>query len=351
MTEDWTYNRERVHLSLAGSGDPWSVFTSLRKQILRVLHDYPELDHVSRIIGKPEDEIKREIEPLIEASLAYKENNLYRPSFLVTNEKETALVVSQADRIGSYLADKLLDQWETIIADINSLEVMERYHINDIAFFLVGGRLLDIGLLEALSTTTDLMPQAPPRPSPDRPDAHYYFYMVEGEHENLGKYGQDETKLLQTGWYYITFGRNVIDDIPNQPRADLDKKCSEILNTHNNISPDQLGVKLKIPVFNPSDAETWTNAAARYSSELLGVYGDYQKELLDLHSTLKSGEYAPNSIGEFVCWFAHVAYCSAIDTLVSAGVMKIPEHRFQAAIWYREREGEGLLYGMSKHNP
>jgi len=60
---------------------------------------------------------------------------------------------------------------------------------------------------------------------------------------------------------------------------------------------------------------------------------------------IKSGEYAPHSLGEFVCWYAHIAYCSAIDNLESTEVIRIPQARYQAAIWYREQEREGLLVG------
>ncbi len=93
MTSEWIYIPERVHLSLAGSGNPWGALTSFRKRILRTLHDYPDIDDLARILDNTKEELKREIEPLLAASLVLERDDSYRPAFLVADENETLRVV------------------------------------------------------------------------------------------------------------------------------------------------------------------------------------------------------------------------------------------------------------------
>jgi len=172
--------------------------------------------------------------------------------------------------------------------------------------------------------------------------------MIEGEHDSLGNYGQDDVNLPWSSWYYITFGQNVIEGEVNQLRRAFDKKCSEVLESRKIDSPRELGKYLGIPVFSETDAKKWTHVVETHSRQLVRCFKKNRKSIVDLYSSIRSGEYAPNSLGEFICWYVHKAYSSAIEILSSQKVLVIPSSRFQAAVWYKERKYEGLLAGLSK---
>ncbi|MDF1538750.1 MAG: hypothetical protein P1Q69_07595 [Candidatus Thorarchaeota archaeon] len=93
----------------------------------------------------------------------------------------------------------------------------------------------------------------------------------------------------------------------------------------------------------PSDSAKWSETSDIPAEYLCQCFEEQEDSIKSLHTDLKSGQYAPHSLGEFFCWYAHIAYASAIEILESKGVISIPSSRFQAAVWYRERHNEGML--------
>ena len=340
------YDGERVHLSLAGSGDPWSSLTKLRKRILRELHHISDIVQLSSLLDMTPEDLMLEIQPMMNASLIFESDRQYRPSFLVVDFAETQLVFSHACDFGRLLADKIEVSFADIKDSYEQLDIAKKYEFDDVSLFFVGGRIIDIKLLDMLSTNNRVMPPAPSRPSPERPDAHYYFFMVEGEINQLGGWGQDDSNMPWEKWHFITFGQNIIDGQANPERRKMETKYSELVNSGTIKDPEAMGNTLGIPIVSPSDSEKWEEVASIHAEYLCQCYEEHIDSIKSLHTNLKSGRYAPHSYGEFFCWYAHIAYASAIDILISKGVLSIPYSRFQAAVWYRERDNEGMLSEM-----
>jgi hypothetical protein len=347
MSGGKVYDDSRVYLSLAGSGDPWSSLTRFRKRILRELHDTPDINELASILQKTPNELRAEIHPMMVASLVHKTEGGFRPSFLVVDESETQRVFTHASSFAEVLVDKTEENLPWVKSEYEKLGISQEHDFEELSLFFLGGRILDIKLLEKLTRHNGVMPPAPARPGPNMPDAHYYFYMVEGAPKNLGGWGQDDTKMPWDNWYFITFGQNVIDGEYNPHRRSLEKQYEEIIESGTADTPESVGARLGIPVVSLSDSNMWENTADFLAEELCGCHEESEESIKALHRELRSGTYAPHSIGEFFCWYAHIAYASAIEIMEERGILDIPLSRFQSAIWCRERENEGLLAHLS----
>ncbi len=337
------YDGSKVYLSLAGSGDPWSSLTSLRKQILRELHDTPDLEELASTLDMDVASLRSEISPMQEASLIFEHDGYFRPSFLVADESESQHVYEHAYSLSSNLADIIETHYDKIRNSYQNLDLVKVLDFDDIALFLVGGRILDIKLLEKLSNGDRVMPPAPPRPSPERPDARYYFFMVEGDPVQLGGFGEDDSTMPWPQWHFITFGQNLINGKVNPQRMDLERRYSELIASGTAQTAEQVASALGIPLIGSADSEKWEITADTYAELLCQCIEEHVDSIRLLHTELKSGRYAPNSIGEFFCWYVHILYASAIEKLEERGTLCIPPSRFQAAVWYREQENEGML--------
>jgi len=343
VVEKKSYDGDRVHLSLAGRGDPWSSLTKLRKRILRELHDIPDINELASLLEMKLEDLMLEIQPLMDASLVFKSNEHFRPSFLVTDAAETQTVYDHACEFSKILAEETEENISDIKASYHDLELSNSYEFDELALMFVGGRILDIKLLDTLSKGNRVMPPAPSRPSQNRPNARYYFFMVEGDSNHLGGYGQDDSNMPWEKWHFITFGQNIINGKANIERRQLEERYSALINEGDIKNPEGIGEALDIPVVFPSDSTKWSETSDIHAEYLCQCFEEHEDSIKSLHADLKSGRYAPHSLGEFFCWYAHIVYASAIDILDSKGIIYIPPSRFQAAVWYRERENEGML--------
>ncbi|NDJ87136.1 MAG: hypothetical protein GYB66_14755 [Chloroflexi bacterium] len=169
------YDVGSLHTIMAGSGKPQKVLTDLRKQIIRALHDQHSLSEIQVMFGLAHGALIAELTPLVDASLVAKRKDTYQPLFFVADADETRRVAAHATTAGEALFAQLQTDWEALSQAYQALEISRRIPFPEIAFLLVGANILDIGLLRALEQDGTLMPPSPHRPSPDAPDAHYYF--------------------------------------------------------------------------------------------------------------------------------------------------------------------------------
>lgn len=335
------YAVERLHAIMAGYGKPYAVLTPARKQILRALHDGVSVTEMPAIMDIPHSSLHAELSPLVEAGLLRQENDRYQPAFFIADEVETRRVFEHAEKRGGQLSDHLLSHWGTLKALYGHLTANQHYDFRSVAFFLVGSIVLDVGLLAALARDKSLMPEKPYRPSPDCPDAQYYFWMIEGEWDQLGRYGQRSTSLMKwPEWQLITFGQYKINGVSNARRNKFEEAALAALEGNEFTNIERLAEHINVPLFGESDAEKWAEGTQANSEQLVGVYHRNEKSIRDLYATLRSSHYASEGFGEFFCWYDHIAYASAIDRLVEAGVMSIPEERYITVIW-REVSGKG----------
>jgi len=286
--------------------------------------------------------VERELEPLVTASLAQEQNGHYQATFFIASSTETLQVTAHARGTGRLLAQQLLLRWNNIETAYKQLAVSHDYDLRNLAFLFVGDVILDVGLLDALARDGTLMPSAPARPSPDHPDARYYFWMVEGDADQLGWYGQRAIALSWEHWYLLTFGRYWIDSAPNAAREALETKARELLTANLANDPEALAEHLNIPLVNQTDARRWWQCVKSYAADLLSVYRERADTLRQLYTSLHASTYAPYGFGEFFCWYDHVAYANAIDVLADAGVLVIPQRQFIAALWYEQPDENGF---------
>lgn len=330
-------------MSMAGRGNPWGALTTLRKQLMRALYDQLPLSELAETFELSVAEIKSELAPLVSAQLVKEVDESYKPAFFIANGAQTQRITDHASRAGQALASHLWDHWDDLEDHYHRLSVSADYSFQDLAFLLLGGRLLDIGLLEALAKDKALLLPAPARPSSDRPDARYYFWMIEGDLTKLGKYGQEDIGLPWASWRFLTFGQNFIDLQFNNARQALEEKCSELVDKKLVENPQSLAEQLNVPLVDAKDAAYWLKIVKSYSEELNSIYKNSKDELRELYVSLDANRPNSDYFGDFFCWHVHYAYACAIDDLVRKGALKFPPDYFSAALWYREQENEGLL--------
>lgn len=338
------YDLGRLRLSMAGSGNPWAVITQLRKGLLYALHDGLSLTDIGTTFKMSPDEVKKELNPLVAANLIMKREKKYIPTFFIANDSETRRVTNHAKAIGHALAERLLTLWPSQIETTYSkLTMSNKYSLCDLGFMLVGAHILDIGLLDALINEGVLMKPAPSRPSPNKPKARYYFWMIEGDWHDLGRYGLDDTDLPWPNWSFLSFGQSLINSSWNADREALDKTCSSLVSSSSVHSPDSLAKRLKIPLFTRTDTSYWSRLVEECTKELVEVYLEYEENLRQLFLTLHASTYAPSNFSEFFCWYDHVSYAWAIDALEAKGLISVPTKCFTAALWYYNKKSLGVL--------
>jgi len=336
------YAKSKIYLSLAGSGNPWDYFKPSSRFTLRALHDGYTVSEIQKLLHISEEELIEKINLLIDAHLLRKEEENYYPTFLIVNEIEAEKTYQHAKIFGRIIADELIKNWKELMDDFVNLEASQKFTIDKLSLVLIGSKLLDIGLLEALVKDGTLLITAPTRPSPDRPDAKYYFYMVEGKTEYLGKYGENETDLPWKNWTFVTFGQNIVNNEHNKPREKLEEKCSELLKQQQLNKPEDLAFELNIPILSKNDSLSWKETTKKIAKRILLKIKEQKEELLQFYNSLKASQYTSNTLGEFVCWYIHIAYAWAIDFLIEDKKIYMPNEKFDSLIFYTQGP-QGLL--------
>ncbi|NHK30595.1 MAG: hypothetical protein FK730_04545 [Asgard group archaeon] len=336
------YADRKISLSMAGSGDPWDYFKPSSKITLRAFHDGYSFDEIRTMLEISEEEQLEKINLLIEANLLRKENENYFPTFLIVNEEETEKTYNHTREIGRIITNELKRNWKEIKDEYAKLSISQKYSIDDLSLTLVGSKLLDIALLEAFVKDKTLLKTAPKRPSPKRPDAQYYFYMIEGPAEYHGQYGEDSKDLPWKNWSFITFGKNIIDGKYNEPRGKLEEKCSKLLEKKELLSPEELASLLDVPIISKDDSLKWRELCNKIAKRILLKVKEKKEMILTFYNTLHASKYTHNSLGEFICWYIHLCYSWAIDFLVEEKIIKMPLEKYGALIIYMEG-AQGLL--------
>jgi hypothetical protein len=337
-----TYKDKKIYCSMAGSGDPWSALTQLRRCILLALHDGLTIERLSEVFNMSVEQVISELQPLKESNLVKAVNNRYTPDFFISNLTETKQVYSHSKITGKALAEALLADWDQLEQSFSQLAFSKAYSFKEQGFMFVGARILDLGVLGALARDETLLEAAPSRPSPERPDGRYYFWMVEGEPEHLGKYGQDDTDLSWTNWHLLNFGQTMIGGIVNLKRRTFEAKGANIIKSKTAERPESLAKILNVPFLSKEDSNAWAQVSRQVSGRLLKILKEKSPEFRNFYSTLKASQYANNSFGEFFCWYYHLAYAWAIDELNEREAIIIPPEHYSGIVMYREGP-EGLL--------
>jgi DNA-binding transcriptional ArsR family regulator len=330
---------ERLHAIMAGSGNPYGVLTPLRKRLLRALHDGAALDDLPEAFGLSQDEVRKELAPLADASLLHLDGSDCYPTFFIADAAETDRVFGHAETVGKELGETLLRQWGDFEALRNRLEIGDAWGFRALSFLLVGDLILDIGLLDALARDRTLMPGAPRRPSPEDPKARFYFWMIDGDWSRLGRYGQRSRPLPWANWYVTTYGEYWINGAPNEHRGRFEAEALALVEDGRAETPDRLAELVAVPRIGEGDFRLWTRETRATLDGLVAVYRGNEASIRGLYSDLRASAYAPHGFAEFFCWYDHVAYAGAIDFLVEARVMTIPENRYVAAIRYDDGKG------------
>jgi hypothetical protein len=317
------YDSKQLRAVMAGSGRPYDVLTDLRKQLIRALHDGYTPGQIQDMFGLSHETLLAELNPLVEASLVRQDGATFQPNFFVADAHETQRAIEQANVVGKELFEQLNDDWDAISSIYQSLKIARVYSLQDVGLLLIGAVVLDTGLLEYLARDATLLPPAPHRPGPQTPDAHYYFWMIEGGPDAIGKYGQATLQVPYEGWMFFTFGQYVIGQKHNESRILFQDDVSQAAESVSSAS--QLARQYKFPAFTAADVARWSLIVRNECERLLSVYKANETALRSLYASLKASRTSAYGFAEFFCWFDHVAYAAAIDLLAAAN----------KAIWVR----------------
>ncbi len=338
------YEGKKIFCSMAGSGDPWSALTKDKRGLVLAMHDGNTLQQLSELFNKTEDQIKADIEPLLGHNLVKLEEGIYKPDFFISGIDETEKVLLHSKATGEELAEELMKYSDILERSFSELSISGSHTLKDQGFMLIGSRLLDMGVIGSLVRDGTLLKTPPSRPSPGRTDARYYFWMVEGEPHQLGKYGQEDTDLSWYNWHLLDFGASYLNGVINYSRKFFENTSSKILEAGDLKNPAELAERLKIPFFTKDDSGKWEKTVREISDKLQLNLKGKREEFRTFYSTLKSSGYTNNSFSEFFCWYYHLTYARAIDVLSEKGFIVIPAEGHRAAVMYFEGS-EGLLTG------
>lgn len=326
--------QSQLHAVMAGSGNPRAVMSERRKNVLFMLHQGIPNDSIASQLGLSEIELMEDIQVLLDNSLLVREENYYRPNFFIATANEVQRVMAHGEQVGLVLADVLVSQWEALETLYGRLALSKDYPLYEQAMLLVGDHILDVGMLYNMMDDGDLMPSAPFRPAPDRPDAHYHYWMIEGQADHLGKYGQNQMNLLWTDWFLISFGQYWIKGQRNKHRDNLHERAVTLMQDVE--SPEALATQLGVKLIDPNDSTLWSKGVQPQVRTLIRVYQEQQSAQRELYETLEASAYLSNGFPEFFCWYFHVAYAAAIDVLIERKLMCLPNEGFVSAIWHVE---------------
>jgi len=332
-------------MSLAGRGDPWSHLTSESKYLFLALHESLPPAEVEGILGLSHEGLLAEIERLQEVGLLKAHDGWFVPDFFVANRVDTETAYAHARETGRFLARELLHRWNEVEEGFADLSLSRTHSLEEMGFFLLGGRILDMGMLGALVDDGTLLGGAPLRPSPERPDARYYFWAVEGDPEHLGRYGENSLELPSTNWRFITFGMNYINEKSNAARNALEDQYEELVEAHPEGTPALFAQELSVPLLTREDSDLWASVTTRISRDLVERLMESGPDIPGFFRTISSGQYAQDRLAEFVVWYYHLAFAWAIDHLEEEGAIVIPSSGYFSLILYAEDEG-GLLKGF-----
>ena len=332
----------RFRASLASNGDPWPVITRSRLGFLSRLQDGTPIDR----IGWQSDDSDGES---LEAALAELESYSLleqtelgpRPTFLIASHEETRRVVEAASATGDRLAACIAQRWDFLRSGFDQMSTPKGRTFEEASFFLVGARMLDIDLLSRLARDGRLLIAAPSRPSPSEPNAKYFFYAIEGEVADMGAYGLDWSALSWSEWQIGTFARNIVCGAQNPAREQLDRESARVLQAGTCESPQALAASLNAICLDREAMLTWEDLESELLEQLHDIYRDEHEAIRTLSGI---GRLRPEqALGEFACWYHHVAFAAAVESLISAGLIAPPEGECILAIWYRTHPQEGLL--------
>lgn len=333
---DNEYQKRNLRCSMAGRGDPWSALTKERLAILMAMHDGLEIKDLADVFGMSTQQVLTQIKPLCDSHLVKEQNGRYRPDFFIANLSETKKVYKHSKRIGKKLADALATQWARVKLAYSELSLSKNYSIEDMGFILVGSRILDMNVLQALVNDRRLLTVAPARPSPTRPDGQYYFWMLECEPKHLGKYGQEDTDLRWPNWHLLNFGQTLIGKGVNRARQEFEKRSAKLTKSHRLKNPRMLAQALNIPFMHKKDSRLWEKFSREISGHLLPVLNENGADIQAFYKTLKASQHTNNAFGEFFCWYYHLVYVWAIDDLLKRGLISIPADKHSGLVMYLE---------------
>jgi len=339
------FHERELRLSMAGRGDPWSHMTQDSKLVLLALHEGLSKEGIQNAVGMDREALEAEFDRLEAVGLLRVQEDRYFPDFFIANRAEAAAAYAHSRETGIFLAQEALTRWEDLEAAFAGLVISTDHSLHDLGFFLVGGRILDMGMLAALVEEGSLLDHAPARPSPERPDGRYYFWGVEGDPDLLGRYGENTTSLGDTKWSFATFGANYLDGKPNGPRNEMEDRFNKLLEANPEGSPTFFSQEFCLPFLTLEDSGLWAQTSENLSRVLVTRLLEAGPDIPSFFRTLGAGDYAPDRLPEFVIWYYHLTYAWAIDHLIEEGVIARPPDEFLAMVLYLEDEG-GVLKGF-----
>ncbi|MFC2077811.1 hypothetical protein ACFLTM_03290 [Candidatus Bipolaricaulota bacterium] len=334
----------RYRASLAGSGDPWPALSRDRLGLLCLLQDGAALADILRngSVGLDQHGIDEAVAELSRFGLLTETEHGPRPLFLIVPHEETRRVVAAASATGTRLAERICDRWPSLEAGFQQIPISGEHSLHDLSFFLIGARMLDIDLLTLLVQDGRLLTPAPSRPSSDVPNARYFFYAIEGTYADMGAYGLDSHDLPWPNWQIGTFARNIIDGEANPRRESFDREKAAAIEQMAPAASDDLAAHLGIPCLDKATMLAWDTLHASLVRDLFGIY-EAEADAITALSGVRAAHRFPQVLGEFVCWYHHVAYAAAIEALIRDGLIVPPEGECIAAVWYCLNPVEGVM--------
>lgn len=305
---------ERLHLVIAGNTDPVALRRVVDADVRRALLDL----HVSgrtALIGRLH-------------ALGLATGSV--PNLVVATEAEAERVSAHAFGVAGGLVDAIERRWDEIETLYQSLDISRLQSFAEAGLLFVGDFVLDIGLLDALAMDGTLMPPAPVRSVGKLKPGRYYLWLIKGQPQLLGQYGQRQIDLPFPGWTLTTYGQYFVNGKPNVARQELiDRVMSEAKLVSD---PIELAARVGLSPISAADMNRWRTEISELLLDLVSAYKEAEESIRSLYAELGQGPEPERTFGEFFCWYDHLAYAHAIDRLAARARLSIPNERFAAAI-------------------
>jgi len=326
-----------VHLSISEDRDLLPPLPSTFPTLTLALHEGLPEPELAELLGLELNDLKLELERLQELGLVQRGPEGYLPRFFVADRRDSRKVLQHARSTGRLLAEETLAHWDSLEAVFCSMAISTAYSLQDLGLLLVGGEILDAGMLAALldGVRLEKVQGSLGRPQAPAPLA-YDLWAVEGERDLLGRYWVSSIDLPKGPWRLLTFGIASGGRDRLQPIPSMEVQVHDLVQRREGGTAIFFSQALSVPILTQRDSRLWKGATERLSSALLRRLQNHGPDIPRLFNSLRSGRYGEPAFRGFLVWYHRLAVTSAIEELASRGAFHRPRGGFQSVILYQD---------------
>ena len=344
--------------TIGGRGDDGLNFRPLRLKVVLCLYEGLNIDDMVERLALPESQIREAIDELENISLVKRENEKYRPDFLIITKEELQQIITKVDTSALAIAQLIENNWAQVKRIYDQLSFADIFPLERTGFHLIGSLLLESGMINLFFKDRTLMSPYPHRPRKNDPEAssrrRFYCVLLGGREYFKRLYGLnalghiDKPRIITYGQYAgnlprSSFVRNlrrlielsggrdqfVTDFLPEYHKKLNNDKYVSSISSIDSLLKD---FPYRIPVYNHADMIKVNQLRSDLGTEILDYFKDNGKDIESIFRSLKGNAFS--SFSEFFYFYYHFIFAQTTNILTGRGLFSLPEYRFDC--WMQE---------------